>query len=76
MTPFEAIDKLVPNVIPGNNKLPKFQMGYYVRVPDKRNIFSKSHRTTWNRVLFKIHKTNASNPVTYSLEDENSKLLD
>ena len=49
MTPFEAgndeptlkvicISSLIPS---NNNKLPKFQVGDYVRVLDKRDIYSK-----------------------------------
>ena len=45
MTPFEANDKRIPNVLPGNNKLPKIQVGDYVTVPDKRNIYSKGYTT-------------------------------
>ena len=51
-TPFEANDKLIPNVLPGNNKFPIFRRGVYVRVPDKRNIYSEAYTTNWNRELF------------------------
>ena len=37
---------------------PKFQVGDFVRVPDKRNLFSKRYTTNWNRELFKIHSIN------------------
>ena len=33
-------------------------------------MYSKGYTTNWNRELFKIHKINSTNPVTYSLEDE------
>ena len=85
VTPFEMrFNKPIPNLIPNNddnnhnNKLPKFhkfQMGDFVRVPDKRNIYSKGHITNWNRELFKIYKINSTNPVTYTLEDENKEIL-
>ena len=35
-------------------KFPKFQVGDFVRVPDKRNIYSKGYTTNWNRELFKF----------------------
>ena len=66
MTPFEMSTnrKLVPNknnynftaklASHKNNKQPKFQVGDFVRVPDKRNIYSKGYTTNWNRGLFKI----------------------
>ena len=51
-------------------------MGDYVRVPDKRNIYSKGFTTKWNREFFKIHKVNPTNPVTYGLEDENNEQIE
>ena len=58
MTPFEASnDKPISSLIPSNNsKLPKFQVGDYMRVPDKRNNYSTGYTTNWNRELFKRHK--------------------
>ena len=54
---------------------PKFQVGDFVRVPDKRNIYSKGYTTNWNRELFKIHSINKTNPVTYTLKDENGDII-
>ena len=49
MTPFEMvtnINKPIPNPIPNDNKkVPKFQVGVFVRVPDKRNLYSKGYTT-------------------------------
>ena len=87
MTPFEmSFNTLIraasPNLIPKNdnnnnhnNKLPKFQVGDFVRVPDKRNIYSKGYTTNWNRELFKIHNINKTNPVTYTLNDETGEII-
>ena len=77
MTPFEASkNSLIPsNNIINNIKIPKFQVGVFVRVPDKRSVYSKGYTTNWNRELFKIHKTNSTNPVTYTLEDENKEII-
>ena len=90
MTPFEmsfcaasraTATAASPNLIPKNdnnnhnNKLPKFQVGDFVRVPDKRNIYSKGYTTNWNRELFKIHSINKTNPVTYTLNDENGEII-
>ena len=84
MTPFEMStnNQLIPNNTEGalrknfKNKQPKFQVGDYVRVPDKRNLYSKGYTTNWNRELFKIHKNNNTNPVTYSLVDENNEQIE
>ena len=84
MTPFEMStnQKLIPNNTEGalrnnfKNKQPKFQVGDYVRVPDKRNLYSKGYTTNWNRELFKIYKINSTNPVTYGLVDENNEQIE
>ena len=56
-------------------KLPKFQVGDFVRVPDKRNLYSKGYTTNWNRELFKIHSINKTTPVTYTLKDQNKEII-
>ena len=84
-------NSLLPSNNNNNNKVPrdsyresyrsfaqsfaKFQVGDYVRVPDKRNIYSKGYTTNWNRELFKIHNINKTNPVTYTLNDENGEII-
>ena len=76
MTPFEANNQPINSPTFVNKpKQPKFQVGDYVRVPDKRNLYSKGYTTNWNRELFKIHKINPTNPVTYTLEDENKEII-
>ena len=50
-------------------------MGSFVRVPGKRSVYSKNYTTNWNRELFKIHKIISTNPVTYTLEDENKEII-
>ena len=78
MTPFEpSNNKLIPSNKNHNNiKLPNFQVGDFVRVPDKRTLYSEGYPTNWIRELFKIHKVNPTNPVTYTLEDENSERIE
>ena len=65
----------IPNDSKKIPKFPKFQVGDFVRVPDKRNVYSKGYTTNWNRELFKIHSINKTNPVTYTLEDENEEII-
>ena len=77
MTPFEANNQPIdPPTFVNKPKQPKFQVGDYVRVPDKRNLYSKGYTTNWNRELFKIHKINNTNPVTYGLVDENNEQIE
>ena len=74
LTLFEmSVNTPIPNN--HNNKLPKFQVGDFVRVPDKRSVYSKGYTTNWSRELFKIHEINSTNPVTYTLEDENNEII-
>ena len=44
-------------------------MGDLVKVPDKRNLYSKGYTANWNGELFKIHKINKTNRLTYTLEN-------
>ena len=79
MTPFEMVTNtkiIINNKINKNEKIPKFQVGDYVRVPDKRNIYSNGYTSNWIRELFKIQKINNTNPVTYGLVDENNELIE
>ena len=76
MTPFEANDKPIPNVMSSNNKLPKFQVRDFVRVPDERNYHPKGYTTNWNRELSKMNKINTTNPVTYGLENQDGELIE
>ena len=79
MTPFEMVTntiKIINIKINKNEKIPKFQVGDYVRVPDKRNLYSKGYTTNWNREFFKIHKINPNNSVTYGLVDENNEQIE
>ena len=90
-TKLHSNNSLLPSNNNNNNKVPrdsyrdsyrsfaqsfaKFQVGDFVRVPDKRNIHSKGYTTNWNRELFKIHSINKTNPVTYTLNDENGEIF-
>ena len=77
MTPFEANNQPInPPTFINKPKQPKFQVGDFVRVPDKRNIYSKGYTTNWNRELFKIHKIIPTNSVTYGLVDENDEQIE
>ena len=38
------------------NIKPKFKVGDYVRIADKRNIFSKGYTSNWNREVFKVNE--------------------
>ena len=33
-------------------KLSKFQVGDFVRVPDKRNLYSNGYTTNWKRTFY------------------------
>ena len=76
MTPFGANKKPIdPPTFVNKSKQTKFQVVDYVRVPDKRSVYSKGYTTNWNRELFKIHSINKTNPVTYTLNDENREII-
>ena len=58
-----------------SHNLPKVQFGDYVRVPDKRTLYSKDYTTNWNGELFKLQNFNKKNLVTYDL-DGNNELIE
>ena len=68
--------KLASRTEGASRKQPKFQVGDYVRVPDRRNLYSKGYTTNFNRKLFKIQKINPTKPVTYGLVDENNEQIE
>ena len=68
--------KLASHTEGASRKQPKFQVGDYVRVPDKRNLYSKGFTPNWSRELFKMQKMNPTNPVTYGLVDENNEQIE
>ena len=58
------------------NIKPKFKVGDYVRNADKRNIFSKSYTSNWNRELFKVNEVLKTQPPTYKIEDINGEIIE
>ena len=66
MTPVDASnnpDKVKYTFSFKNNK-PKLKVGDYVRIIDKRNIFSKGYTSNWNRELFKVNEVLNTQPPT------------
>ena len=39
-------------------------------------MYSKGYTTNWNREMFKIHKVNETNRVTYGIVDENNEQIE
>ena len=61
MKPFAAIKNLIPS--DNNVKPAKRQVGDYVRVPDKRNNYSKGYTTNRNKERLKLQKINKRVPL-------------
>ena len=55
---------------------PKHKVGDCVRNADKRNIFSKSYTSIWNRELFKVKDVLKTQPSTYKIEDMNGEIIE
>ena len=53
----------------------KFKIGDYVRIPDKKKIFTKGYMENWGWELFKIHKILPGNVPTYIIEDEKGEVV-
>ena len=55
---------------------PKLKVGDYVRIADKRNIFSKGYTSNWNSELFKVNEVLKTHPPTYKIEDINGEIIE
>ncbi len=53
----------------------KYKIGDYVRIPDKKKIFTKGYMENWGWELFKIHKILPGNVPTYIIEDEKGEVI-
>jgi hypothetical protein len=49
---------------------PKYKVGDYVRMPDKKHVFSKGYTTNWGYELFRIKEVLKTKPPTYIIKDE------
>ena len=54
---------------------PKLKIGDYVRNADKRNFFSKSYNSNWNRELFKINEVLKTQPPTNRKDDIKGEII-
>jgi len=54
---------------------PKFKIDDIVRISKYKNIFDKSYNFNWTPELFRIISVFPTIPITYQLEDLNSKLI-
>ena len=57
------------------NKIAKFKIGDYVRIPLDKNIFEKSCETNWTEEIFIIYDIKYSNVPYYYLKDLNGEKL-
>ena len=58
------------------NTKPKVKVVDYVRIADKRNIFSKGYTSNWNRELFKVNEVLKTQPPTYKIKDINGEIIE
>lgn len=55
------------------NIKPKFKVGDKVRISKYKNTFEKGSTENWTREIFTIDKVKNTNPVTYTIIDENNE---
>ena len=58
------------------NIKPKLKVVDFVRIADKRNIFSKGYTSSWNRELFKVIEVLKTQLPTYKIEDMNGEIIE
>ena len=56
-----------------NDKNPKFEFGYHVRISKYKNIFAKVYTPNWSDEIFIIKKIKITVPWTYVINDLNGK---
>ena len=58
-----------------NDKVPKFQVGDYVRISKYKNIFAKKYTPNWSEEIFVISKIISTVPWTYTTSDLNGERI-
>lgn len=48
---------------------PKFKLGDLIRISKYKHIFEKGYTPNWTTEIFKIHRIQRTNPLTYLLKD-------
>ena len=56
-----------------NDKDPKFQVGYHVRISKYKNIFAKGYTPNWSEEVFVIKEVKNTVPWTYVINDLNGE---
>ncbi|XKL66838.1 hypothetical protein PGB90_010258 [Kerria lacca] len=52
---------------------PKFKISDRVQIVSKKKIFDSKYTPNWTREIFVINKINYTDPLTYSIKDENNE---
>lgn len=68
-------DRLFKSQPPSKASKAKFNVGDFVRIPYKRDTFSKGYQINYTDAIKKVVHVYKTNPVNYGLEDENGKRL-
>ena len=56
-----------------NKKVPKFKVGYHVRISKYKNIFAKRYTPNWSEEVFVVSKIKNTVSWTYAISDLNGK---
>ena len=62
------------SVVP-RKSVSKFQVGDSVRISRIKGLFEKGYLPDWSEALYKIHRVQLSDPVTYILKDTNDEII-
>ena len=74
MKPIDVKDDIYINIEKEvNDKDPKFQVGYHVRISNYKNIFTKSYTTNWSEEIFMIKRIKNPVPWNYVNHDLNGE---
>jgi hypothetical protein len=81
MTPSEAreeanVNKVRKGLRPPKAGKPRYGLGDWVRIANKKGIFEKGFHPTFSYQIYKIVGVNLTSPVTYLLEDYYGETID
>ena len=77
MSPVDAFNPTkVRYIITFKNTKPKLKVSDYVRIADKRNVFSKGYTSNWNRELFNVNEEQKNQPPKFRIDGIGGEIIE
>ena len=72
----QRFGKIFSEMMKKLGNLKKIKIGETVRISRIKGIFEHGFLPNWTEQIYKIHKINKSEPVTYTLEDLKDEIIE